>query len=63
MPIIPPGIFSIATADDEDPVHPLPLDRRLDAICPDHLTRETSEYFMPSVPMDIPSDIVGVPKT
>jgi hypothetical protein len=25
-------------------------------------SRETSEYFIPSVPIDIPSEIVGVPK-
>ncbi len=25
-------------------------------------SRETSEYFMPSVPIDMPSEIVGVPK-
>ena len=26
-------------------------------------SRETSEYFMPSVPMAMPSEMVGVPKT
>ncbi len=26
-------------------------------------SRDTSEYFMPSVPMLMPSDTVGVPKT
>ncbi len=26
-------------------------------------SRDTSEYFMPSVPMPIPSEIVGVPNT
>ncbi|CPL07386.1 Uncharacterised protein [Bordetella pertussis] len=26
-------------------------------------SRDTSEYFMPSVPMDMPSEIVGVPNT
>ena len=26
-------------------------------------SRETSEYFMPSVPIDMPSEIVGTPKT
>ncbi|MCY1251174.1 hypothetical protein D9M72_649070 [compost metagenome] len=25
-------------------------------------SRDTSEYFMPSVPIDMPSEIVGVPK-
>lgn len=25
-------------------------------------SRETSEYFMPSVPIDMPSEMVGVPK-
>jgi hypothetical protein len=25
-------------------------------------SREMSEYFMPSVPIDMPSEIVGVPK-
>jgi hypothetical protein len=25
-------------------------------------SREISEYFMPSVPIDIPSEMVGVPK-
>ncbi|MNL68030.1 hypothetical protein D3C87_1926910 [compost metagenome] len=26
-------------------------------------SRETSEYFIPSVPMDMPSEMVGVPNT
>ena len=26
-------------------------------------SREISEYFIPSVPIDIPSEMVGVPKT
>ncbi|MNY38514.1 hypothetical protein D3C86_1731480 [compost metagenome] len=26
-------------------------------------SRDTSEYFMPSVPMDMPSEMVGVPNT
>ena len=25
-------------------------------------SRDTSEYFMPSVPIDMPSEMVGVPK-
>ena len=60
MPIMPPGMFLSQPPITTTPsIHwPCTAVSTQSAIT----SRETSEYFMPSVPIDMPSEIVGVPK-
>ena len=57
--IIPPGMFLSQPPITSIPsIHwPLPAVSMQSAMT----SREISEYFIPSVPIDIPSEIVGVP--
>ncbi len=61
MPIMPPGMFLSQPPMTITPsIHwPFTQVSMLSAIT----SRDTSEYFMPSVPMPMPSEIVGVPNT
>ncbi len=61
MPIIPPGMFLSQPPMTMTPsIHwPLTQVSTQSAIT----SRDTSEYFMPSVPMPMPSEMVGVPNT
>ena len=60
MPIMPPGMFLSQPPITTTPsIHwPCTQVSMQSAIT----SRDTSEYFMPSVPIDMPSEIVGVPK-
>ena len=55
------GHVLVAAADHQDAVHPLAVDAGLDAVR-EITSREVREYFIPSVPIAMPSDTVGVPK-
>ena len=60
MPIMPPGMFlsqppSTSTPSIHWPCTAVSMQSAM-------TSREISEYFMPSVPIDMPSEIVGVPK-
>ena len=59
--IIPPGMFLSQPPITTTPsIHwPLTAVSMQSAIT----SREISEYFMPSVPIDMPSEMVGVPNT
>ncbi len=61
MAIMPPGMFLSQPPMTSTPsIHcPFTQVSMLSAIT----SRETSEYFMPSVPMPMPSEMVGVPKS
>ena len=60
MPIMPPGMFLSQPPMTRTPsIHwPWTQVSTQSAIT----SRETREYFIPSVPIDIPSEMVGVPK-
>ncbi len=60
MPIMPPGMFLSQPPITTTPsIHwPCTQVSTQSAIT----SRDTSEYFMPSVPIDMPSEMVGVPK-
>jgi hypothetical protein len=59
--IMPPGMFLSQPPSTTTPsIHwPLTAVSMQSAMT----SREISEYFMPSVPIDIPSEMVGVPNT
>ena len=61
MPIMPPGMFLSQPPMTMTPsIHwPFTQVSTQSAIT----SRDTSEYFIPSVPMPMPSEIVGVPNT
>ena len=60
MPIIPPGMFLSQPPTTSTPsIHCPPTQVSMQSAM---TSRETSEYFMPSVPIAMPSLMVGVPK-
>ncbi|KAF1041699.1 MAG: hypothetical protein GAK34_02924 [Delftia tsuruhatensis] len=61
MPIMPPGMFLSQPPTTSTPsIHWPPTQVSMQSAI---TSRLTSEYFMPSVPMDMPSEMVGVPNT
>ena len=61
MPIMPPGMFLSQPPMTSTPSIHWPC---TDVSTQSEMTsRETSEYFIPSVPIAIPSEMVGVPNT
>ena len=60
MPIMPPGMFLSQPPTTTTPsIHWPPTQVSMQS---EITSRLTSEYFMPSVPMAMPSEMVGVPK-
>ena len=61
MPIMPPGMFLSQPPMTRTPSIHWPW---TEVSTQSAMTsRDTSEYFMPSVPIAMPSEMVGVPKT
>ena len=60
MPIMPPGMFLSQPPITSTPsIHWPPTQVSMQS---EMTSRDTSEYFMPSVPIAMPSLMVGVPK-
>jgi hypothetical protein len=59
--IIPPGMFLSQPPITTTPSIHWPLTQV--SMQSAMTSREISEYFMPSVPIDMPSEMVGVPNT